>query len=131
MGRYLLIVFTCTVYSMGTYLRSFAASNVFVLPDYYVLHTFTYLKVSVQYALAPVQFTVNCCSVCTSTYYLLTFFRFICAVGAPIAVPKTENPSQQLVDEYHRKYVDALVALFEQHKGKYHANGEQAKLQIV
>ncbi|XP_065213887.1 2-acylglycerol O-acyltransferase 2-like [Planococcus citri] len=52
-------------------------------------------------------------------------------VGAPIHVPKTQNPSQELVDEYHQKYVDALVALFEQYKAKYHVNGDRAKLLIV
>lgn len=51
-------------------------------------------------------------------------------VGAPIQVPKTEQPSQELIDTYHAKFVDSLTQLFEDHKQKYVDNPETAKLVI-
>ncbi len=42
-------------------------------------------------------------------------------VGAPIAVPKLspEQITPQMVDEYHTKYTQALVNLFDAHKAKH------------
>lgn len=49
-------------------------------------------------------------------------------VGKPIAVPKIENPSESDVDHYHAKFVQELKTLFEQHKRKYDAAGDDAEL---
>ncbi|GMR59931.1 hypothetical protein PMAYCL1PPCAC_30126, partial [Pristionchus mayeri] len=40
-------------------------------------------------------------------------------LGAPIPVEKTENPSQEQVDELHAQYMKQLTQLFEEHKNKY------------
>lgn len=41
------------------------------------------------------------------------------AVGEPVAVPKVENPSRELVDRYHELYIRALLKLFNENKTKY------------
>jgi len=49
---------------------------------------------------------------------LLTF------VGRPLVLPKRENPSDEEIDEWHRRYVQALQELFDAHKaeaGRPHA----------
>lgn len=38
------------------------------------------------------------------------------SVGEPITVPKTENPSPEVVDMYHAMYIRSLVTLFDKHK---------------
>jgi len=40
-------------------------------------------------------------------------------MGAPIEVRKSENPSQEDIDELHAQYVEQVVNLFEQFKGSY------------
>jgi len=40
-------------------------------------------------------------------------------VGSPIDVTRTENPSQEQIDELHDRYIDSLVKLFEDNKEKY------------
>ncbi|KAM4768256.1 diacylglycerol O-acyltransferase 2-like [Cyanocitta cristata] len=40
-------------------------------------------------------------------------------VGEPVAVPKVENPSRELVDRYHELYIHALLKLFKENKTKY------------
>ncbi|XP_039225621.1 2-acylglycerol O-acyltransferase 2-A-like [Crotalus tigris] len=40
-------------------------------------------------------------------------------VGKPIQVGKKHNPSQDEVDELHKRYLEALCKLFEEHKLKY------------
>lgn len=51
---------------------------------------------------------------------LLPFRRPITmVVGAPIPVEKTENPTNEQIDELHAKYVKALIDLFNQHKETY------------
>lgn len=52
-------------------------------------------------------------------------------VGKPIPVPKVENPSKELIDEYHTKFVEALSAIFEEHKHKYDMAGSEAKLVML
>ncbi len=56
-------------------------------------------------------------------------FRYF-SVGKSIPLPKTENPSAELISEYHQKYVEALETLFNEYKGEYHPNGKDASLQI-
>ncbi|PIO63776.1 diacylglycerol acyltransferase [Teladorsagia circumcincta] len=40
-------------------------------------------------------------------------------VGAPIPVKKTENPTQEQIDELHEIYIEKLNSLFEEHKQRY------------
>ncbi|VDK53808.1 unnamed protein product [Anisakis simplex] len=40
-------------------------------------------------------------------------------IGAPIAVQKTPDPTDEQVDVLHKKYITALIDLFEEHKAKY------------
>lgn len=54
----------------------------------------------------------------------------ITVVGKPIPVPKIEIPTQELINEYHQKYVDALFSLFNKYKGKYHPKGNNIELNI-
>ena len=51
-------------------------------------------------------------------------------IGAPIDVPKTEEPSNELVDEYHKKFMDGLINLFETNKVKFIKQHEGVHLQI-
>ena len=41
-------------------------------------------------------------------------------IGAPIVLPKIDNPSKDVVKQWHDKYVAALVKLFEDHKEDYY-----------
>lgn len=47
------------------------------------------------------------------------------AVGKPIAVQKTLNPSQEEVDQLHQRYIKELCDLFEAHKLKYNVPIDQ------
>ena len=53
-------------------------------------------------------------------------------VGAPIALPKIENPTKDDVKKWHDKYVAALVKLFEDHKEAAYGPeaGKDAKLEV-
>ncbi|XP_065225547.1 diacylglycerol O-acyltransferase 2-like isoform X2 [Planococcus citri] len=51
-------------------------------------------------------------------------------VGKPIKLPKVENPTNGMVDEYHTKFVQELTKLFEKYKIKYDPQGENAILSI-
>ncbi|KAJ3285202.1 Diacylglycerol O-acyltransferase 2 [Borealophlyctis nickersoniae] len=54
------------------------------------------------------------------SFGLLPYRRpIVSVVGTPIDCPKTEKPSQELVLEYHKKYMDGLAAVFHEHKDKY------------
>lgn len=68
---------------------------------------------------------------CQLLFCIEVYCIYFSTVGSPIHVPKVENPPQELIDEYHQKYTDALVSIFKQYKGKYHVLGEDAELQIV
>lgn len=41
-------------------------------------------------------------------------------VGHPIAVPRMASPSTEIIDEYHKKYCDALKDLYETHRRAFH-----------
>ncbi|EGT49230.1 hypothetical protein CAEBREN_11471 [Caenorhabditis brenneri] len=45
-------------------------------------------------------------------------------VGAPIPVTKDANPSKETVDEIHRKYMEQLSDLFEEHKERFGVSKE-------
>lgn len=51
-------------------------------------------------------------------------------VGQPIDVPKTENPSDELVNEYHQKFMEGLIDLFETNKVRFIKKHEDAHLEI-
>ena len=56
---------------------------------------------------------------------------FLCiAVGAPIDLEKDSNPSNEKIDEYHKRYMTELSALFDEHKVKYGVP-EETKLVFV
>lgn len=41
------------------------------------------------------------------------------AVGRPIPVQQTQDPSPEQVEELHQTYLEELSKLFEEHKGNY------------
>jgi hypothetical protein len=51
-------------------------------------------------------------------------------VGTPIEVTKLENPTNEQVEELHDKFVQALVALFDEYKYKYLENPEDQHLEL-
>ncbi|XKL69080.1 hypothetical protein PGB90_006849 [Kerria lacca] len=64
-------------------------------------------------------------------FTLLPYKRSITTVvGKPIKLPKEKNPSQELIDKYHRIFVEEITNLFHKYKGKYDVNGENATLSI-
>lgn len=52
-------------------------------------------------------------------------------IGAPIDVVKSENPSQDEIDELHERYVDAIQRIFDEYKWKYVQNAENVELVMV
>ncbi|MDP2438913.1 MAG: hypothetical protein Q8P67_24470, partial [archaeon] len=51
---------------------------------------------------------------------LLPFRRPVHTVlGRPIDCPKVEMPSQELIDDYHARYLAGIRALYEAHKERY------------
>jgi 2-acylglycerol O-acyltransferase 2 len=61
---------------------------------------------------------------------LMPFRKAITAVvGKPIHVEKVEKPTDEQVEVMHQKYIDALVALFEETKLEYGVP-QEAKLKI-
>ncbi|XP_048873550.1 diacylglycerol O-acyltransferase 2 [Brienomyrus brachyistius] len=40
-------------------------------------------------------------------------------VGEPITVPKIEDPSQEVLDQYHAMYITSLGKLFDKHKSRF------------
>lgn len=51
-------------------------------------------------------------------------------VGAPIEVPKIDDPKIEDIDKYHGMFVEALNELFETHKVKYVKDYENKHLEI-
>ena len=56
--------------------------------------------------------------------------KLLGVVGRPLGVPSTPiaEPSQQLIDEWHAKYLEALMALFEASKAS--AGEPEARLEV-
>lgn len=52
-------------------------------------------------------------------------------MGKPIEVPKVENPSAELIDEYHEKFYRSLKNLFEEYKHEHDEAGGAAQLVMV
>lgn len=59
----------------------------------------------------------------------LTVLIFL--VGAPIEVKKTDNPTDEEVEEIHAKFTEAIKKLFEEDKHKYLRDPEKTELEIV
>jgi 2-acylglycerol O-acyltransferase 2 len=51
-------------------------------------------------------------------------------VGTPIEVTKLGNPTNEQIQELHDKFVQSLVALFEEYKHKYLENPEDQHLEL-
>lgn len=51
-------------------------------------------------------------------------------IGTPIDVPKTEEPSNEMVDEYHQKFMDGLISVFEDNKARFLKKHEGVHLEI-
>jgi 2-acylglycerol O-acyltransferase 2 len=51
-------------------------------------------------------------------------------VGIPVEVTKLENPTNEQIEELHDKFVQALVALFDEYKYKYFENPEGQHLEL-
>jgi 1-acyl-sn-glycerol-3-phosphate acyltransferase len=52
-------------------------------------------------------------------------------VGPPIQLPRIEAPSAEEVTRWHGVYCQALLSLFDKHKGACAAEGEAARLEIL
>ena len=56
--------------------------------------------------------------------FLLSYFL----VGAPVEIPVINKPTQEQIDDYHDKFTNQLVDLFESEKSKYLKNCESISL---
>ena len=54
-----------------------------------------------------------------SQFILNFFLLYLISVGKPIEVVKSENPTQEEIDDLHEKYVKGLVEVFEDNKTKF------------
>ncbi|KAL7012195.1 hypothetical protein ACKWTF_014679 [Chironomus riparius] len=52
-------------------------------------------------------------------------------IGAPIDVVRCENPSQDVIDELHERYVNAIQRIFDEYKWKYVENANDVELVMV
>ncbi len=52
------------------------------------------------------------------------------SVGKPIDVVQEENPSKEVIDTYHKLYVDQLIELFDTYKTNYEVS-KDTKLKII
>ncbi|NWR99545.1 DGAT2 acyltransferase, partial [Motacilla alba] len=68
---------------------------------------------------APCLFYGRGLTSCRSRGFLPYARPITTVVGEPLAVPKVENPSRELVDRYHELYIRALLKLFNENKTKY------------
>lgn len=50
---------------------------------------------------------------------LTSFLSYLFAVGSPIAVKQSSNPTAEEIEQLHQTYLQELKTLFEEHKGKY------------
>lgn len=51
-------------------------------------------------------------------------------VGAPVEVKKNPTPTAEEIDEVHKRFMQALEKLFEDHKHKYLKNAKNIILEI-
>jgi 2-acylglycerol O-acyltransferase 2 len=75
-------------------------------------------------------------AICTflGPFWLVPFIptrtEMIMAIGEPIVVKKTENPTKEEIDTLHGVYIEKLIQLYELHKGK-HPDYMNKKLEII
>lgn len=50
-------------------------------------------------------------------------------VGSPLELPKIEKPTAEQIDEYHKKFMDKLIELFETQKHNYIKNADSVTLE--
>lgn len=55
---------------------------------------------------------------------------FFILVGSPIELPRIMEPTTEQIDQYHKKFINQLVELFETHKHHYLKNAEIATLEL-
>ena len=61
--------------------------------------------------------------------YITYYACFYIAVGKPISVLKTDQPTQELIDSTHEAYVQALKELYEEYNPIY--GDPRATLQFI
>ncbi|KAJ3089437.1 hypothetical protein HK102_006423, partial [Quaeritorhiza haematococci] len=49
--------------------------------------------------------------------------RLVSVVGKPIEVPRERNPSREMVEEWHGRYVRELVGLYEMYREEFEDEG--------
>ncbi|OAD56202.1 2-acylglycerol O-acyltransferase 1 [Eufriesea mexicana] len=52
-------------------------------------------------------------------------------VGSPMDLPKIEEPTAEQIDHYHEKFIEHLLALFENEKHKYVENADSVTIELV
>ncbi|CAL7934122.1 unnamed protein product [Xylocopa violacea] len=52
-------------------------------------------------------------------------------VGAPLKIPKIEEPTNEEINEYHQKFIDSVVKTFEAEKHKYIENADSVHIEFV
>lgn len=55
---------------------------------------------------------------------------FFVSVGSPLELPKIEEPTTEQINEYHKKFTDHLVELFEMQKHNYLKNADTIFLEL-
>lgn len=111
---------------------SFGENNVFEQVQYAAGSTMRRIQDQIKRftGVAPVQFN--------GRGYLQYNFGLIprrhpitTVIGAPIAVAKTANPSDDDVDRLHAEFCAKLRELFDAHKGDYHENADKIVMEII
>eukprot|EP00727_Mastigamoeba_balamuthi_P000999 m51a1_g10897 hypothetical protein (289) ;mRNA; r:27850-29022 len=57
--------------------------------------------------------------------------RLYTVVGAPMKLPRIENPTREQVLEWRNKFLEHVVDLYDRHKEKYYGPGCSAKLEVL
>lgn len=52
-------------------------------------------------------------------------------VGSPLELPKISEPTKEQIDEYHEKFTNKLIDLFETHKHKYVKDADSVHLEFL
>jgi len=55
---------------------------------------------------------------------------FFILVGSPIKLPEIEEPTLEVIDKYHDKFIKHLIELFETQKHNYIKNAEKVTLKL-
>ena len=69
--------------------------------------------------------TIKCCTIAIVSFFWenkkwdFKSLFFVLSVGKPIPVIKTENPTEEQIEEVHSAYVQALKELYEEYNPIY------------